>query len=122
MKTKMEKEQDISVAEVLAAGQNNSSLPEKEPEQMWTLEDAFDGLCDPRESPTPTGIGIINDTSREELNLERGIRSVAFLLSYVSEDGNAKVDGFIAEGLGLCLKFCAKESVRLLSFHRRRKQ
>jgi hypothetical protein len=118
MKTK----QGIPVAVNAGEATSDPNAPEKDTEQMWTLEDAFDGLCEPRGSPTPTGIGVINDTAREELNLERGIRSVAFLLSYVSENGNAEVNGFIAGGLGLCLSFCAKESVRLFSFHRQWKQ
>jgi hypothetical protein len=105
MKTKTEKKRYISVAGVLTTDPDNSHLPEKK----WTMEEAFDNLCE-------------TNGNREELNLERGIRSVAFLLSYVSEDGNTEVDGFIAEGLGKCLSFCAKESVRLRSFRPRWKQ
>jgi hypothetical protein len=119
---KTERANEVSVVTNEGEATSDSNVSKGKYEQMWTMEDAFDGLCGPRESPTPTGIGVINDTAREELNLERGIRSVAFLLSYVSENGNAEVNGFIAEGLGRCLSFCAKESARLSSFHRRWKQ
>jgi hypothetical protein len=115
MKSKTEKEQDISGAEVLMVGENNSRLRERH-EQMWTLEEAFDGDRGPKGS-IPAETGIINDTSREELNLERGIRSVTFLLDYVSEDGNTTIDGYVAQGLMKCLRFCASEASRLQKWH-----
>jgi hypothetical protein len=107
---KTESAEGVPVAVNPAEATSNSTAPEREPEQLWTMEDAFDGLCEPRKSRA--GIGII-DVSREELNLERGIRSVAFLLDYVSEDGNTAVDGYVAQGLMTCLRFCASEAARL---------
>jgi hypothetical protein len=106
MKTKTEKEQDISGAEVLTAGDSNSRLPEAQPEQMWTMEDAFEW----------DGYGSLKT---DGLDLERGIRSVAFLLEYLSEAGNKEIAGFVAQGLGRCLSFCANKSAHLQKRHLR---
>jgi hypothetical protein len=75
-------------------------LPAHPQEQMWTMEDAFewDGF---------------DDLKSAGLDLERGIRSVAFLLQYLSEGGNEEIDGFVAQGLGRCLNFCPEKSAHL---------
>jgi hypothetical protein len=111
---KTERAQGVPDAVNAAEASSNSTASEREPEQLWTMEDAFDGLCEPRKSRA--GIGIL-DVSRDELNLERGIRSVAFLLDYLSEDGNTAVDGCTAQGLMNCLRFCASEASRLRKWH-----
>jgi hypothetical protein len=118
----MESERAKEVPLAVNAGEaaSDSKVSAEKGQQMWTMEEAFDGLCEPRKtpnSPIPTGIGIINDTAREELNLERGIRSVAFLLDYMSEDGNTSVDGSVAQGLMECLHYCASEASRLRKWH-----
>jgi hypothetical protein len=97
MKTTTERDREVPVGDASAESANNSNLPEKEPEQMWTMEDAFDW----------DGGG---DLKSAGLDLERGIRSVAFLLHYLSDAGNETIDGYVAQGLGRCLNFCAKQA------------
>ncbi len=91
MKKKTETEKKSSIADVPV-----ERLPAHPREQMWTMEDAFDW----------DGGGNLKSAG---LDLERGIRSVAFLLQYLSDGGNEEIDGFVAEGLGKCLTFCAKK-------------
>jgi hypothetical protein len=74
-----------------------AEMKEKTETQMWTMEEAF----------AWSGFG---DVESNGLDLERGIRSVAFLLHYLSEGGNGEIDGFAAQGLGRCLTFCAKKA------------
>ncbi len=89
MKEKTETEKKSSTADVSVG-----YLPAH---KMWTMEDAF----------AWSGFG---DFESNGLDLERGIRSVAFLLDYLSEGGNEEIDGFVAQGLGRCLTFCAKKA------------
>ncbi len=95
MKEKTETEKKSSIADVSV-----ESLAAHPQERMWTMEDAFswDGT---------------RSMESDELDLERGVRSVAFLLQYLSEGGNEEIDGFVAQDLGRCLNFCAEKSAHL---------
>lgn len=47
------------------------------------------------------------------LNSERGVRAVAYLLTYCSEMGNEPLDGDAAVGLARILNYCASDLARL---------
>ncbi len=64
--------------------------------EKYTMEKAFDYFYGPTSSDAHT-----------ELNDERAIRAVAFLLSYCSEHGNQNVDGWAANGLARILELRA---------------
>jgi hypothetical protein len=66
---------------------------------MYTVEQAFDYFYGPTSSD-----------ARTELNDERAIRAVAFLLSYCSEHGNQSIDGNAANGLARILELRATHS------------
>ena len=72
-------------------------------EKKFTIADAVDYLTD---SPTPDGQP--DGHIQEEFNGERVIRSVAFLLDYLSDGGNEYVYGFAVSGLADALKTCAE--------------
>ena len=77
-------------------------------EKRYTLEEAFDYfMTPPDENP---------DTS--QINNERCIRAVAFLLHYCSNHGNDDVYGWTAHGLGYVLEQCASD-VRRPDEHRK---
>jgi len=62
----------------------------------YTVAQAFDYFYGPR-----------SRGEHDALNHERGIRAVAFLLTYCSEIGNEMIDGNATNGLARILEFCA---------------
>jgi hypothetical protein len=70
----------------------------RKPEKV-TLEDAFDYFNVPDGADTP---------ELTDINLERALRSVTFLLEWLSHHGNESVDGFVAHGLAQVLDRCAQ--------------
>ena len=85
-----------------------ASEPPREPgepestEKKYTLAEAFDYFVTLGDEQPPTS----------QINNERCIRAVAFLLHYCSQHGNADVYGFIAHGLAHVLEQCASEVER----------
>lgn len=77
------------------------------PDPMYTLQGAFDY----------NDIPVTGDEepSSSELNHERSIRAVGFLLHYCSVHGNEKVHGQILDGLGHVLD----ETASRISFSRK---
>jgi hypothetical protein len=77
-----------------------SVLEAKGPEpQKFTLAEAFDYFNIPDHSGTP---------ELTDINLERAIRSVSFLLYWMSHHGNEQVDGYVAHGLAYIVERCAE--------------
>ncbi len=74
-----------------------ASMP-PEPQKV-TLAEAFDYFNVPDQSSSP---------ELTEINLERALRSVTFLLEWLSHHGNEAVDGFAAHGLAQVLDRCAE--------------
>jgi hypothetical protein len=72
-------------------------IPQKPEPQRFTLADAFDYFEIPDD----------DYPSESELNNERCVRAVAFLLHYCSEHGNEPIEGFAAHGLAKVLEKCA---------------
>ncbi|HXN99303.1 MAG TPA: hypothetical protein VN881_09540 [Candidatus Acidoferrales bacterium] len=105
----MNSENNASIADVSV--ERSGNLPERPEERMWTMRDAF--------AAAP---GTMFDLETQELGVERGIRSVAFLLKYMSEDGNEEIEGYVAQGLGLCLDFCADQADRVREGRKFREQ
>jgi hypothetical protein len=103
---KTERANEASVAVNAGEAASDSNVSKEKHEQMWTMDDAF-------------GWNGYGSLETDGLDLERGIRSVAFLLEYLSAGGNEELDGFVAYGLGECLSFCAKKSARLQRRHNR---
>lgn len=66
--------------------------------EKFTLEEAFDYFHISEDD---------RDPSVSSRNLERVVRSVAFLLEWCSEHGNESVEGFTAHGLARILDRCA---------------
>ncbi|MGH9735979.1 MAG: hypothetical protein ACRD8A_15470 [Candidatus Acidiferrales bacterium] len=85
-------------------------------EDRFTIEEAFDYFHVPREKRRP---GREFSPEGSELNDERCVRSVAFLLNYLSSAGNDDVHGMVAYGLGQILECCADESFRVAKFARK---
>ena len=71
----------------------------------FTIEDAFDYLSTPA-------------CNESELQNERCVRAVAFLLHYCSEVGNEEVQGFAAHGLAHILEKCASNMARAHGFQK----
>jgi hypothetical protein len=69
--------------------------------EKYTIEQAFNYFYGPEE-----------DAKCEEFNNERGVRAVAYLLTYCSQYGNESLDGDAAMGLARVLKCCASEIAR----------
>jgi hypothetical protein len=67
-----------------------------EPAEKYTLAEAFDYFQGPSDRE-----------QHDRLNVERGLRSVAFLLTWCSDIGNQPVDGNAANGLARILELCA---------------
>lgn len=67
---------------------------------LYTLDEAF-----------YPGVAVKpeNDPRNARLDLEKSIRSVAYLLHILSDCGNCRVDGFTAEGLASALDHCAAQ-------------
>ena len=84
-----------AVAEVPTPTPNNQAA---EP-QRFTLADAFDYFEIPDD----------DYPSESELNNERCVRAVAFLLHYCSEHGNEPIEGSAAHGLAKVLEKCAAD-------------
>lgn len=59
--------------------------------EKFTLDEAFDLVLS------------------DEVNVEKAVRSVGFLLHWCSSTGNAHVNGWLAEGLGHVLDFTANQ-------------
>jgi len=75
---------------------NVREVEEVEPEYEFTIARAFD-----------TCVGHPKDDDnapKQTFDIERGLRSVAYLLRELSDGGNRMVNGFVAEGLGLALE------------------
>jgi hypothetical protein len=66
--------------------------------EKFTLEEAFDYFHISDDDKDP---------SVSSRNLERAVRSVTFLLEWLSEHGNESVEGFTAHGLARILDRCA---------------
>ena len=62
----------------------------------------------------PADLETIFSTSNDNgLNLEKAIRSVAYLLEWASNLGNDPVDGNLCNGLAVALQKCADQAPRL---------
>jgi hypothetical protein len=68
----------------------------------YSIEDAFNYFNAPYGS----------DRGEGEFQNERCVRSVAYLLHYLSNYGNSDVDGSAVTGLGRALEACAEEMAR----------
>ena len=88
-----------AVPEVPAAVPGPPPVPQEPGSSRFTLEEAFDYFEIPEGDRNPS------DSPR---NVERAIRSVAFLLEWLSQHGNEPVDGFTAHGLAEILGRCAR--------------
>lgn len=73
-------------------------LQKQRPKQSakYTIVQAFDFFFGPQDRD-----------AHEQFNDERGIRAVAFILTYCSQIGNNVVDGYAANGLARILEYCA---------------
>lgn len=59
-------------------------------------------------------LSVVFSTSNDNgLNLEKAIRSAAYLLEWASNLGNDPVDGNICNGLAIALQKCADQAPRL---------
>ncbi len=76
--------------------------PSKKParqERKFTLEQAFDYFYTPREAN--------GDPREDSLNLERGLRAIAFIIHWQTEIGNEPLDGNMANGFAYLLESMA---------------
>src|ERR1700683_1032877 len=76
---------------VSAVGRSKKQDVTRREPRRYTLQDAFSPGCE--------DTGMLKDN----FDLERALRSVAFLMHSLSEIGNKPVDGFIVHGLATVL-------------------
>lgn len=75
--------------------------------EKFTLAQAFDYFWEPSGHPS------------EDVNLERAVRAVGFLLHWCSDMGNDPLEGHSAHGLGHILEFTADQITQAFGDQRR---
>ena len=89
-----------------AKTRDESRLRRPQPEK-FTLAQAFDYFWEPSGHPS------------EDVNLERAVRAVGFLLHWCSDMGNDPLEGHSAHGLGHILEFTADQITQAFGDQRR---
>jgi hypothetical protein len=96
----------VSVIAKTAARHGKNTRRNRKPTQptKYTIADAFNYFCGPTE-----------ERGGSEFQNERCVRSVAYLLEYLSNHGNSDVAGTEVSGLGGVLAFCADAMARAIA-------